>query len=487
MRGYVMHVNHAFVDLFGWDRDEVIGTKNDFVPTGHRSNLTGAVDITLRANSFLTPDTKRETRYGVILDVQINTSLLMGKDGKPEGSIVIIHDITERKRIEEAEHDQRTLAEALNEVSLALNSSLDLAQVLDLILVNIGRVLPHELAIISIVEEDHKQGLVARMVGCKDYTFREKDKELVGRCLTVEKTPTLRTMLDTRQPLIIPDFLDYPDMSHLPDLGWLNSYIGAPIQLKGAIIGFISVQRVLPGFFNEKHAASLQTFASQAAIAIQNARQYEQARALSALNERQRIARELHDAVSQTLYSANVMSETLLIQFEADPTTVQEGLIRLQELTQGALAEMRTLLLELRPEAIVKTSLNELLEHLVKTVIARKDIDAELIFEGYLTLEPEAHLGFYRIAQEAINNIVKHAKSTMVNVYLYQNEDTVAMKISDNGIGFNSDKLTTGHFGLSNMQERAAAIDAELIVESIPDEGTLITLYWTKRMQDDDG
>ncbi|MDX1995556.1 MAG: PAS domain S-box protein [bacterium] len=478
LEGMVLHVNTAFCDLFGYSREEVLGRKMDFVPEGGRSQLTGAVDILLRANTFLTPDTKRRTKEGFIRDVQINTSLLMNELGRPKGSVVVMRDITDRKRIEEAEREQRTLAEALNAVSLALNSTLELSEVLDLILVNVGRVLPHELAIVTIVEGDQ-----ARITGCKDYTFREKDRELIGRLLDIERTPTLRAMYETREPIIIPDFCDYPDMERMPDLGWLNSYIGAPILRGDTLIGFISVQRVLPGFFESKHAQRLQVFAGQAAIAIQNARLYEQARELAALSERQRIARELHDAVSQTLFSANVMGETLLLQAEQQPDISEKltaGLSRLHELTQGALAEMRTLLLELRPEALVKTSLTELLEHLVNTVIARKDIDAYLHCHRPVRLEPDVHIAFYRIAQEAINNIVKHAQATMVDLTLQEDETMIWLEIRDNGVGFDFSQIPPGHLGLTSMAERAAALGARLDIHSEPDEGTTVNLIYRK-------
>jgi PAS domain S-box-containing protein len=199
-------------------------------------------------------------------------------------------------------------------------------------------------------------------------------------------------------------------------------------------------------------------------------------RASAALEERQRLARELHDAVSQTLFSASLTAETLLIELERNPQDLKQRLERLVELTQGAFAEMRILLLELRPEAIVKTPLSDLVQHLISAAHVQKKIIGELWSADLPDALPtEMHVALYRIAQECINNILKHSQATLFRIELIGQSAQVLLRISDDGQGFDTAKLSGG-LGLGSMRERAAALDATLNLTSAPGEGTTITV-----------
>jgi signal transduction histidine kinase len=165
-----------------------------------------------------------------------------------------------------------------------------------------------------------------------------------------------------------------------------------------------------------------------------------------------------------------------------------QSLEELRRLTRGALAEMRTLLLELRPASVVKTPLHELLAQLTEAITGRIELTFGLFVEQIPPLPEEVHTAFYRIAQEALNNVVKHAQATRVSVRLSAArpatiaaedvEPVVVLVIEDDGVGFSNWKEGLIHLGISIMNERAAAIRADLSVESQPGYGTRVTLNW---------
>jgi PAS domain S-box-containing protein len=198
--------------------------------------------------------------------------------------------------------------------------------------------------------------------------------------------------------------------------------------------------------------------------------------------ERTRLARDLHDAVTQTLFSATLIADVLPQLWEMNPA---EGLRRLEELHQlnrGALAEMRTLLVELRPNALVEVPLPTLLRQLAEALIGRSRLNIQVHAEGDgaaggRKLPADVQIGLYRIAQEALNNAVKHAKATQAVVTLRLGE-TVRLTVADNGMGFDPSAITADHLGLKIMHERADAIQARLTVYSEPGEGTQISVTW---------
>ncbi|MDH4209069.1 MAG: sensor histidine kinase, partial [Anaerolineae bacterium] len=226
--------------------------------------------------------------------------------------------------------------------------------------------------------------------------------------------------------------------------------------------------------------------AHQAAIAIENARLYEQAQHAAALEERGRLARELHDAVTQTLFSASLIGEVLPTLWESDPAEGRELLGELRQLTRGALAEMRTLLLELRPTALAESNIQDLLGQLGEAVTGRSGVPVSVEVEGEPLLPPEVHVALYRIAQEALNNVVKHAHATEVSVLLRcgapsgDNQAgysrTARLEVRDNGRGFDPGSLPADRLGLGIIHERAEAIGATLEIRTGPGAGTTIVV-----------
>ncbi|QLE53572.1 sensor histidine kinase (plasmid) [Nostoc sp. C057] len=196
--------------------------------------------------------------------------------------------------------------------------------------------------------------------------------------------------------------------------------------------------------------------------------------------ERNRLARDLHDSVSQTLFAVATIAEALPRVWKRNPEIAQQGLEELIQLTQGALAEMRNLLVELRPNGLVEKPLGELLQQLTKAIQGRANLQVITTVEGdHRSVSNEVKLVFYRITQEALNNIIKHGQATQVSVSLYSDSQEIVLRISDNGCGFDSNKIPSGHLGIAIMKERAESIGATFHLESYPGEGTKIVLSWS--------
>ena len=178
-----------------------------------------------------------------------------------------LQDVTERKRAEDSEREQRTQAEALRDAAAALNSTLNFDEVLDRILANVSRVVPCDTANIMLCE-----GNMARVTRSRGYAQHQLEEEVQKLRMDITQVAALRQMAETRQPLLIPETRGFAGWADLPATHWIRTYIGAPICVKGEVIGFINLDSATPGFFTPDHAAPLRAFADQAAVALENAR-----------------------------------------------------------------------------------------------------------------------------------------------------------------------------------------------------------------------
>lgn len=197
-------------------------------------------------------------------------------------------------------------------------------------------------------------------------------------------------------------------------------------------------------------------------------------------NERTRLARDLHDAVTQTLFSASLIAEVLPDLWDMDEAEARKSTDELRQLTRGALAEMRTLLLELRPDSLTQARFPDLLKQLAEALLGRARVPIELVVEGDAKLPPEVQVALYRIAQESLNNVIKYARATQVAIRLRLECCVVHLEISDNGIGFDPKAVRTGSLGMRIMSERAEAIGADLRLSSRPGEGTRVSVDWNE-------
>jgi PAS domain S-box-containing protein len=198
------------------------------------------------------------------------------------------------------------------------------------------------------------------------------------------------------------------------------------------------------------------------------------------LAERTRLARDLHDAVTQTLFSASLIAEVLPELWQVDPEEARKSNEELRQLTRGALAEMRTLLLELRPATLTQARFPDLLKQLGEAVIGRARLPVDLVVEGNYELPPEVKVAFYRIAQESLNNIVKYSRATHVEMCIKLDCCNVHLEVKDNGVGFDPASIKPTSLGMRIMRERAEAIHAHFRVSSVPGQGTTVIVDWNE-------
>jgi PAS domain S-box-containing protein len=256
-----------------------------------------------------------------------------------------------------------------------------------------------------------------------------------------------------------------------------NAWACVPLTARGRMIGAIGFSFPSAQAFNHDDQAFILTLAHHCAQALERAHLAEQAQVAAALEERQRLARDLHDAVSQTLFTANVLSQSLPLMVERSPDKAQEAARELADVTHSALAEMRTLLLELRPEQLVNRPLGDLLAQLAQTVQGRKHIQFRIDVEDKQSLPADAHVAFYRVAQEALNNVMKYAQAGNVTIFFRSSAEQTELRISDDGVGFDQE-TTRPSIGTAIMRERTHSISGSLRVESAPGRGTTVRLLW---------
>lgn len=277
-----------------------------------------------------------------------------------------------------------------------------------------------------------------------------------------------------------------------------RSELSVPLIIKQEVVGALNLYYANPRVFEQEEIDLAVSFCDQTALAIENARLRERAQEDAIAAERNRIARELHDSVTQTIFSASLIAEVLPTIWMRDPEEAQHGLDDLRKLARGALAEMRTLLLELRPIGLGEVGLEDLLKQLAEGVSGRIRAQVNVHIEGEAILPIDAKLAFYRIAQEALNNAAKHSGAERVEIEIKSTpaptsrkrrkagirqqffSQSVSMSIRDNGHGFDPALVIGEHLGLGIMQERASTIQAALSIRSKPGGGTEISLHWPK-------
>jgi signal transduction histidine kinase len=247
-----------------------------------------------------------------------------------------------------------------------------------------------------------------------------------------------------------------------------------PLTVRDQVRGVLVLETRQP--INEEKLPLIAAFANQAGVAFENTRLYKQVQEKAAFDERQHLARELHDSVSQALYSIVLGSHAARKQLETNPQQAGQALEYVENLAEAGLAEMRALIFELRPEVLEKEGLAVALRKQVEALEVRHKIKADFSCNGEPTLPFGSKQTLYRVAQEAMHNIVKHAKATYVNVSLQQENPCTRLVISDNGIGFDSTQEFVGHLGLKSMRERTLNLGGSFEVSSAPNQGTTLKI-----------
>ena len=258
----------------------------------------------------------------------------------------------------------------------------------------------------------------------------------------------------------------------------VEQVIAIPLIAKGRLVGSLNLSTNKSRTYPPEQIALLKTIGQQIGVAVENAHLYEQAEQTAIVAERGRLARELHDAVTQTLFSANIIADVLPRIWKRNPDEGMQNLEELRQLTRGALAEMRTLLLEMRPESLERADIKSLLTQLADAFIGRVRVPLNLEIDGDCELTHEVKIAFYRIAQEALNNIAKHSGARQVELHLECQAALLKLRIKDDGLGFDVDSIPPGHMGIGIMRERVNSIGAILKIESQLGQGTTVELNW---------
>ena len=394
--------------------------------------------------------------------------------GQPH-ALAVVRDITEEVeafhllevRVEERTRELATLLQT----SASIASTLELQPLLGLVLEQLGKIVDYSGASILILEEE----------GLRDAAHQGI---ATGRLFREVRGGRVWELMQKNELIIVDDLQGDGELAQAwsqagapdPDPEWsqARALIAVPFTIEEQVCGWLLLYHGSPGAYTTHHAALAQTVANQAATAVENAYLFDRTRHLAALEERQRLARELHDSVSQVLYSIGLAGHTALTLLKRDPDRAAEPMKYLLSLAEAGLAEMRALIFELRPESLEKDGLVVALSRQAAALRARHDLEVHTDLGEEPMIGVEIKEALYRIAQEALNNVAKHAQASQVAIRLYEVDNRVALDVIDDGIGFDPEREYPGQMGLVSMRERAATVEGTLELESASREGTRV-------------
>jgi signal transduction histidine kinase len=385
-----------------------------------------------------------------------------------------------------AEHESRQMAETLVETSQVLASSLDVNVVLDRILEQVSRVVDNDVCNIMLIEGEGTQTVRSR-----GYEAFDAETFIETFVFPLSGLSVRQQIIDTGKPVVVSDVRTDPQWALPAGAAWLRSYVAAPIYLGDEVIGFINVGNSRAGFYDLSHAGRLQAFGHQAALAFQNARLYEATRVNAANlqilsrrlldvqeSERRSIARELHDEIGQALTAAKLNLQSLQKHPEASP--LQARLKDCADIINLALQQVRSLSLDLHPAVLDDLGLLPAVRWFVDREAQRGEFNAQVSAQSLPDrFPPEIELVGFRVVQEALTNISRHARAKNVTVEFWQKGSDLHLLIRDDGIGFDKESafqrvMKSDSLGLLSMQERIALIHGHFEINSAPGQGTEI-------------
>ena len=477
--GLVVQSNPAAAKMHGYTREEFVGIPlTKFIhPNSH--HLLTLYAETVQAGNIFEVVAVHMRKDGSSFNAEWRGTALTYQDQRYR--LCVVRDVSQRidedvirSMVQERTHEQSTLLE----ISEAFASALEVKP--GFILEQFRGIIEYTHAGLFAVEESNLIVLT---------THNPRELEQAPPLNMQFDVPETLTSLFTRQrPIRIADvwgddpaaeflrsFLINEAATMLKDT---QSWMWVPLAVKGRVIAVIGLAHSEQDYFKAHHADMAMTLANQAAITLVNAELFQDAQSLAILQERQRLARNLHDAVNQSLFSAGLIAEVLPRLWEQDQEDARRALEDLRNLTRGAIAEMRMLVSELRPLALTDNNLSDLLHQLADAFTGRTNIHVTVTIIGEDILNSNVQVVVYRICQEALNNIARHAAASRVKIKLQYTADKVDMHIQDNGRGFDSNLSVPGHYGLSMMNERAETVGAKVEIMSRPGKGTSVIFRW---------
>jgi signal transduction histidine kinase len=381
-----------------------------------------------------------------------------------ENALQEIHDNLQR-RVEERTHELETLYDvtAITSESLSLPTTLalSLARTLDALRCPAGAIQLLDEAEQALYLAAH-QGMVPEL----------------AEVLNVEPTGSdpVGWVLQQGEPIVVADPTKEPQIPAAFRADGYAMYVGAPIRVHGFVLGVFSVFGKEDLQFSVEDVALLATVADHIGVAVENAQLRELAEHTAAVDERERLARQLHDSVTQSLFSLTLFSETArqLVR-NGKLGELESTLDEIDETAGQALKDMRLMLYRLRPPVLEKEGLVEALRHRLSAVEHRAGVKARVLVGDLFELPPRVEEGLYYVALEALNNALKHAGAASVTVHLRCEGEQVVLEISDDGRGFDPQAVRDrGGMGLANMQDRAERLGGTLLASSSAESGSSI-------------
>jgi PAS domain S-box-containing protein len=440
-----------------------------------------------RINALLTKKSPSELQYwirrpdGKLRCIRERYSTVRSEESRR--LFIVTSDVTERvqayQNLEQAVGDRTRELSTVLEISQRIASTLELEPLLNLILDQIASIIPYNGAAVYTLEEDSRLKVAA-------YQLPNMPSLPPSLSLSLEHAGRFRPVVTEKRVLVLEDVRGEPPLARayqaagIPvspkTFDYSHSWIGIPLLLRGQVTGLLSLTHEQPGYYTETHARLAQAISHQIAIAIENARLYEQAQDLATLEERNRIARELHDSVTQLLYAISLYSTAASrATNKGNVQQVQDNLTEIKDNAMQALQEMRLLILELNPPLLQKHGLVAALKASLESIESRAGLETELRSDGVGRLPRAIEPDVYRIAMEALNNLVRYARAKKVTVDLQTRTNWVILDICDNGVGFDLEHVRNGGgMGIHNMEQRAHRLGGRLEITSQPGDGTRI-------------
>ncbi len=478
----ILDANPAICKMFGFTREEFIGKEPSFAthPQDYVRSSAQFQELLEGTREFVRDERRYYRKNGELFWAHTTMSVVRDESGKPLYMVGMVIDIDDRKRAMEelSESEARFKAMFSNtSVGIAL-TSLDrqILQVNDAAVRITGypiedlfKINPADLAI----PEDRQLGSEA----LRDMITGKRDG------MTVERR-YMRKNGEIFWGRVSYSLVRGPDEQPVYLIGLIEDINEQKISAERLAAQEAEYRRTLEQRVDER-THELKEANLRLVKEIEQRQKAEEALASKAAEdaitaERTRLARDLHDAVTQTLFSASLIAEVLPEIWDMNQAEARRSTEELRQLTRGALAEMRTLLLELRPTAITQARFPDLLKQLSEAVIGRARLPIELKVEGECEMTPDVKVAFYRIAQESLNNVVKYARASGVQVRLIQDCCNVHLEIQDDGIGFDPASIKPTSLGMRIMRERAEAIHANFKVTSAPGKGTTVSVDWSE-------
>jgi signal transduction histidine kinase len=389
-------------------------------------------------------------------------------------------------RLFERETQARKLADVLHTASTALAQSLDLDVVARTSLEHLALLVPYDRADVALLESHDRLNIRASISSGTNGMVRQTPVIPFER----DDFPLIKTLLKEQTCQLIADTAQ--------DAGWCpfgveehaRSWLGVPLTTGGKTIGFFSLEKAEPGFFREEHVRLAQTLAAQTAVTIQKAWLFEQVRTgserLQSLSrrlveiqetERNYIARELHDEAGQALAALSV-DLRVLEQNSHCPEVILDRVAKMDASLQSTIKNLHRVAMALRPAALDHVGLEAALRQHAEEVAERHGLALQFDFSGLVNPLPNnVETILYRIVQEALTNIVRHAQATQVDVLLKKRGERVVVIVEDDGVGFDPYEALRGErLGLLGMRERAEMLNGQLTIESAPGKGTTIVV-----------